>query len=367
MALIGKRAKAKDSKHTTNGRNITKVALGSALLIVAAIGFAYPIWWNHRSSQGASQILHRDLSNIQKHSKSTLPTSSGAGSTCIATPGPGILTIPSLSLTAPVEQGLDNAVLDVAIGHDPATSWPGPKTAALFAAHDVSFFSHLNQLTPGDIIIYAVPCATYTFRVEGAQITSPGAPISVPNQGALVLDTCYPPNALWYTPDRYIVTASYVKTASQSPQSATIETTPPPLPSYSFVAPSAIPPQQLELSNNSQEMGQLTFTGDPSSAFQQSNDPLQVEAVGLKGWFALLHSLEADQPAWWKQIAPNIAFPQGFAGSNLSSTSPLEISENVTGSTPNSITLTGGENSHTFTLTATFNGSVMSIGQFSIQ
>ncbi len=142
-------------------------------------------------------------------------------SSCSATPGTGILTIPKLSLTTPVEQGLNNAVLDVAIGHDPATSWPGPSTAALFAAHGVSFFSHLNQLSPGDIITHAIPCATYTFRVEGAQGTSLGAPISLPNQGALVLDTCYPLNALWYTPDRYVVTASYVKTASQSTQSAT--------------------------------------------------------------------------------------------------------------------------------------------------
>jgi sortase A len=230
----------------------------------------------------------------------------------------------------------------------------------------VSFFSHLNQLSPGDIITYTVPCATYTFKVEGAQITSPGAPISVPNQGALVLDTCYPPNALWYTPDRYIVTASYVATQPQSSQNTnSLQNPPVTATNYTFAAPGAIPTQELQLANNSQEMGQLSFTGTPSAAFQQSNNPLQVEGTGLEGWFAILHTIEENQPSWWKSFAPNLPFPQAFAGQTLKSTSPLEISEDITGSAPNSITLTGSENSHTFTVTGTFSGTEMSITWFS--
>ncbi len=338
------------------------MVLGIFLIATATIGIAYPLWWNNRSTQGASKILHRDLAKLKKTSTQT----SIGSPACTAQPGPGVLSIPSLSLTAPVEQGLQDAVLNVAIGHDPATAWPGPSSAALFAAHDVSFFSHLNQLSPGDIITYTVPCATYTFKVEGSQVTSPGAPISVPNQGALVLDTCYPPNALWHTPDRYIVTASYVATQPQSAQiSNTIQTPLAAPPNYTFTAPAAIPTQQLQLANNSQDMGQLTFTGTPSTAFQQSNDPLNVESTGLEGWFAILHTIEENQPSWWKSFAPNLPFPQAFAGQTLKSTSPLEISEDITGSAPNSITLTGGENSHTFTVTGTFTGTEMSITGFS--
>ncbi len=344
------------------GRNIPKIFLGIFLLATATIGIAYPLWWNNRSTQGANRILQHDLTRFQK---SATQTSIG-GTPCTAQPGPGVLSIPSLSLTAPVDQGLQDAVLNIAIGHDPATSWPGPSSAALFAAHDVSFFSHLNQLSPGDIITYTVPCATYTFKVEGAQITSPGAPISVPNQGALVLDTCYPPNALWYTPDRYIVTASYVATQPQSSQNTnSLQNPPVTATNYTFAAPGAIPTQELQLANNSQEMGQLSFTGTPSAAFQQSNNPLQVEGTGLEGWFAILHTIEENQPSWWKSFAPNLPFPQAFAGQTLKSTSPLEISEDITGSAPNSITLTGSENSHTFTVTGTFSGTEMSITGFS--
>ncbi len=359
----GNSLKNVDGDATDTKRHPTRTVIGLFLVSIAVAGVAYPLWWNNRSTQGAKRILHHDISQI----KNVNSRSSHAGKACLAQPGPGILSIPSLSLTAPVEQGLQDAVLNVAVGHDPATSWPGPSSAALFAAHDVSFFSHLNQLSPGAIITYTVPCATYTFRVEGAQVTSPGAPISVPNQGALVLDTCYPPNALWYTPDRYIVTASYVGTQLEDAQVTTnLLPSPPPMANYTFATPTNIAPQDLQLANNSQEMGQLTFTGTPSANFQQSNDPLAVEAVGLQGWFAILHTIEENQPSWWKSFAPNLSFPQGLAGQTLKSTSPLEISEDITGSTPNSITLTGGENSKTFTVTAAFNGDTMSLTGFSI-
>lgn len=87
----------------------------------------------------------------------------------------------------------------------------------------------------------------------------------------------------------------------------------------------------------------------------------------MKGWFTVLNSIEADQQSWWREIAPDIAFPLAFAGSQLDSTSPLEISEEVDGSTPNSITLNCGEDSRTFALTGTFSGSLVSITQFSIK
>lgn len=347
------------AQHRAPGGSKKSIYLGITLLAVALVGVAYPLWWNNRSSQGAKKILHHDFATLQKSAQSQ-----NSAATCAATPGPGVLNIPTLSLTAPVEQGLDDSVLNIAIGHDPSTSWPGPKSAALFAAHDVSFFSHLNQLSPGDLIMYTVPCATYTFRVEGAQITSPGAPISVPNQGALVLDTCYPPNALWYTPDRYIVTASYVSTGPQS--TGVASATPTTIPPYFFNSPSTIPSQELQLAHNTQEMGQLSFEGSPNSNFQQSNAPLQIEGIGLQAWFAVVHSIEENQPSWWKSFAPELNFPQNFAGQTLKSTSPLEISENIDGSTPKSITLTGGENSHTFSVKAIFSGQTMSITSFSV-
>ena len=38
----------------------------------------------------------------------------------------GILSIPAINLQAPVEEGTDDAELNVAVGHAPASVWPGP-------------------------------------------------------------------------------------------------------------------------------------------------------------------------------------------------------------------------------------------------
>ena len=76
----------------------------------------------------------------------------------------GILTIPALDLDAPVEEGTDDQELNVAVGHDPQSVWPGVDGAAVFLAHDVSYFVHLNALKPGDVITYQTACNTVRSR-----------------------------------------------------------------------------------------------------------------------------------------------------------------------------------------------------------
>jgi len=48
----------------------------------------------------------------------------------------GVLGIPTLGLSAPVEQGNDDAELSVAAGHAPASVWPGEHGTAVVLAHD---------------------------------------------------------------------------------------------------------------------------------------------------------------------------------------------------------------------------------------
>src|SRR5260370_37705635 len=82
----------------------------------------------------------------------------------------GILSIPALNMTAPVEEGTDDQELNVAVGHDPQSVWPGVNGAAVFLAHDVRYFVHLDQLKPGDVITYQPACDTVKFRVSGQQV-----------------------------------------------------------------------------------------------------------------------------------------------------------------------------------------------------
>ncbi len=319
-----------------------RFAVGFTLILIAAVGVGYPLWWNHRSSSGATKLINQYRSQRAVGSGSSAKTRE----TCAVKGGPGVLSIPSIGLVAPVQQGVDNAVLDVSIGHNPGTPWPGPKSAALFAAHDVSFFSRLSELKLGDLVSYSVSCGTYVFKVSQRQIADTGARITVPKVGALVLDTCWPTNALWFTSQRLIVTAEYSKTVATS---AAPTVAPPTGNAIAPVVlntnlPGALSAANLSLVNNSQLMGTMSFAGTPSSQFIQSNAPMQLEAAALTGWFAAIHTLEADQPTWWRYFAPAVAFPYQLSARPLHSTSPLEVTETVSGATIEGVSLSGALN-----------------------
>ncbi len=345
------------TKQITRSTKI-RYAIGGALIIIALAAIAYPLWWDHRSSVGAARILAKTSRTLKSSIKRV-----EAGKSCTATPGPGVLQIPALSLTAPVEQGTSNAVLNVSIGHDTATPWPGPARAAVLLAHDVSFFSGLEALKTGDVITYTVPCATYTFVVTSQQVTSPGASLHVPSSGALVLDTCYPPNALWFTPDRYDVTATYESTSSQSPKvtSTLLSSEQSSIPSIRFPTPNGLPPNELSLTDNTQDMGQMHFSTGTSPAFRQSSAPITVEIPALDGWFAMIHTLETNNTTWWKSFAPHVPYPSQFASRTLASTGPLEITETAAGMSPRSVILVGQLNGTTFTATESISYGTLTV------
>src|SRR5579875_1863841 len=89
----------------------------------------------------------------------------------------GVLSLPKLSVSAPVEQGTDDAELNVAVGHADSTPFPGTPGTAVLLAHDVSYFAHIDQLQPGDTIDYRVGCVTHVFNVTGHTVVAAGAPI----------------------------------------------------------------------------------------------------------------------------------------------------------------------------------------------
>lgn len=341
--------------------HLVRIVIGSIFLLVATAGAIYPLWWAKRSSSGAERLLKADKSQIRLALKGV-----SRGHACTAKPGPGILNIPSLGLTAPVEQGLGNTVLDVAIGHDPSTAWPGPLTASLLAAHDVSFFSKLNNLKYGDTVEYSVPCATFVFKVSLEQVTTPGKQIPIPKSGAIVMDTCWPPNALFYTADRYVVTATYANTITRSQgNSPKVAQNANPA-SLSINIPPGLPFSELELQNNTQPLGLLTYQGSPSESFVQSPEPLQIDGVALEAWFTVLHSLESKNTTWWTAVAPNIPFPNGLTSPSIIQRSPLGVSENVNGSSLVSVTLSGNINGHQVRLLETLHGNKLSITSFEI-
>ncbi len=338
-----------------------RLVVGIALLLVAAAGIGYPIWWKLHSDQGAQRLLQ------QYRSETTIPGRSSTTIACNASTGPGILSIPAIGLIAPVQQGVDDSVLNVSIGHNPSTAWPGTSGASLLSAHDVSFFSRIDELKPGQTITYSVGCASYVFRVSKGIVTKVGAPIDVPAKGSLILDTCWPTNALWYTSQRYIVTAQYVSTVPTSSLSKT-GAAPTALPEVLLHVnlPSGLDQASLSLSANSQIMGTLSFDGAPAGVFIQSNAPLQFEASSLTLWFAAIHTLEANQPSWWNTFAPGVPYPSRLAGAPLRSTGALQITEQVNGTTPVGATLVGALNGVQVTLHAKVSSGNIAIDSYTL-
>jgi sortase A len=123
----------------------------------------------------------------------------------------GKLAIPKLSLVAPIVEGTSPSDLQTAVGHLSTSVLPGQKGSSVLAAHNVTWFRHLDQLKPGDTIQVVTQSQTITYRVTGAKVVHVGynAP-NTPNS-SLIMETCYPLNTWYWTSERYLIFASLVK------------------------------------------------------------------------------------------------------------------------------------------------------------
>lgn len=91
----------------------------------------------------------------------------------------GYIEIPSIDVRLPVYHGVDEAVLQIAIGHIPGSSLPigGVNTHCLVSGHrglpSAKLFSDLDQLDEGDIFTITVLDETITYQVDQIRIVLP--------------------------------------------------------------------------------------------------------------------------------------------------------------------------------------------------
>lgn len=287
----------------------------------------------------------------------------------------GVLSIPALGLRAPVEEGTDDPELDVAVGHDPQSVWPGATGTAVFLAHDVSYFVHLQALEPGDAVTYATACTTVTFRVSGQQVVPAGSPVPNTTTPSLVLDTCWPPNALFFTPDRLLVRATEVGAATGA---ATLRAAPAPAGGaggdYRSPAPPALEAQGLTLAQNEAPMGTMTLV-HASAGFAQSPGPLELEAAALTTYFGGLHAAAQRQAAWWATLAPAVALPSQLDGAAVTGhDAPLDVEIDSARGAPSqvvlrtTVTLAGGSapGEHAMTVVLPVHRSVVTVGSWAV-
>ncbi|MHB8190361.1 MAG: sortase domain-containing protein [Ferrimicrobium sp.] len=294
--------------------------LGVALLIAAAVGVAYPLWWQHRQTV------------VGTHEIRVLTHPTDTACTTPTPPGPGVLRIPAVSVVAPVVEGTSDAVLAVSVGHESSSPWPGSSGTAVLEAHDVGYFASNQLLRPGDVVTYTSGCRTYTYRVVAHYILRPGDTITPPGRSGLVLDSCWPTDALWFTPTRLIVTAVLTDIAKNKVAGSNPFATPQP-PNLPGAVPT--PPN---LFNEGWLAGTLTFGGSPALAWKDGPGPLAWEGQGLRAFSALRMGKQTNA-SWISLLAPGVTIPSRIGGTYTSGTS-VNVFEKVQGATVQSVTVT---------------------------
>jgi sortase A len=250
----------------------------------------------------------------------------------------GLLEVPALGLVAPVLQGTGDSVLDEAVGHVVGSAWPGQPGTSVLSAHDVTWFSGIGALRAGDVIRYVTPCRTYAFQVTAHHIVAAGSPVYTTQTSSIVLDTCYPFNALYITSTRYLVYASLTSAMPTHPLPAS----PPPAPVPVVPAPPRLAAQGLGLDKNYAPLGTLAITGSPSPAWRQSSAPIEVQFAVLRAYFGVIRSAEQGERSWWAALAPSVPFGAAapiWDGELSSYATPLDIAIEVHGSQVASATL----------------------------
>ena len=323
----------------------TLIATGLVLIAGVAAWQIYANAWSTRSSNTGTALVHAFVASDHlaapltagkgKAEKSSLASCRMASSNSAVR---GLLEIPKLEVVAPVEQNTNDAQLNVAVGHDPYSVWPGTTGNAVLAAHDVSYFENLSQAAAGDQVLYVTPCRTYYFRVQSHSIVPQGSTVFNTSRPALTLVTCWPTNALWFTPDRFLVTASFVGSRPTRGNRVTyLSVSPPP----AVPIPGELASQGVTLTTYSLPMGSFALSGKPNQSWAQTTSPLLVEDSAVQAFIAGVRALTEDRLAWWRSIAPTVSPPTPLIGaSNPGYNAGLNVTVTAFGTTANSVRLT---------------------------
>ncbi len=298
-------------------RRVGITLIGVAFLFVAIFAGTYAVAHQLHQDHAGNVLLASQKANAEK------VKASDHGAACtLSDPKEGqlsgILSIPAINLQAPVEEGTDDQELNVAVGHAPASVWPGLNGTSVFLAHDVSYFVHLNSLKAGDVITYQTACNTWRYQVSDQQVVEAGSSVANTNNATMVLDTCWPPNALFFTPDRLLIHATEIGTAAKGgtvdPGKEfinTVQST-----NYTTSAPQALQAQGLTLQDNYAPMGTMNLV-NASVAFAQSPGPLALEAAALDTYFGGLHAAAQGNSQYWAAMAPGVAMPPQLDGARI--------------------------------------------------
>jgi sortase A len=124
----------------------------------------------------------------------------------------GEIQIPKIGLVHPIFEGVTLTVIDHGPGHWPGSATPGQLGNAVFAGHRVTHshpFRRINELVPGDEIVFKTQSGTFTYKMTAFQIVTP-KDVHIINQttdATITLFACHPPGS---ARQRYVVRGTFV-------------------------------------------------------------------------------------------------------------------------------------------------------------
>jgi sortase A len=179
-----------------------------AVAVICLEWYGLRMYEIHRRQAAASAAVERSLSNpppADEENLSTIPPSGLIGR----------LEIPRLNISAPIEAGDDNSVLDFAVGYLSDTPLPWQPGNSAFAAHRDRLFRPLERIRVGDDIQLSTIHGNLRYKVSRTLIVNPeDLWVLNPSPDAnLTLITCFPFQYVGHAPKRFVVQARKIEPA----------------------------------------------------------------------------------------------------------------------------------------------------------
>jgi sortase A len=121
----------------------------------------------------------------------------------------GVIEIPRIGVNMTMFSGITDATLDLGPGHWPGTALPGQVGNVVVAGHRVSHhrvFRNIDQLQPGDQIVFTVQGVRSVYEVVASEVVTPDALriVDQTREHTATLFACHPPGS---TRERFVVHA----------------------------------------------------------------------------------------------------------------------------------------------------------------